>query len=163
MVLSFTPTVRWNVCRSGRGMQQSSCLRRQNRTLLFGSSKEDEIAKLQEQIRRLQQAEDQPEDAASNDGQNESVYVDKRSNELERVRGKDSPFTEGDLIGANILEKDDSSGSVNLPLILLGLGAFLFLTVFSQVPVGQEDLSRYSAAPPARVIDLGDLNPDKAK
>lgn len=162
LVLSFSPTVnRPGVVADNNSLW--SLLPRRPSTFLCSTNRDEEIAKLQEQIRQLQEAKDEPSSDLSNEQEQvASRLVDKRSAELERVRGKDSPFTEGDLIDANILEADDSSTSLNLPLVLLGIGAVIFLGLFSQVPVGQEDLSRYSVAPPTQVIDLGDINPEKA-
>jgi hypothetical protein len=127
-------------------------------------SKEEEIARLQEQIRRLQE-ESAQEDVATTETElaSKAGLVDKRAAELERVRGKEMPFSEGDLIDANIIPADGSSsglGSV-LPTILLAVGALVFFVAFSQVPIGQEDFARYSVAPPTQTIDLGDLNSDR--
>lgn len=124
-------------------------------------SKEEEIARLQEQIRMLQQ-EQEKEEAPESATSSAPVLADKRSAELERVKGKDMPFTEGDLIASNIIPANESNnGMAILPAILLAIGALVFFVAFSQVPVGQEDFAKYSVAPPTQTIDLGDLNPDK--
>jgi hypothetical protein len=135
-------------------------------------NKDEEIARLQDQIRRIKEEQEREQAVALEAAETETPsrnydgrqLVDKRSNELERVRGKDMPFSEGDLISANIISNDDgeeSSLMQRLPAVLLAIGAFVLLIGFAQVPVGQEDLSRYSAAPLTQTIDLGDLNPDR--
>ena len=126
------------------------------------TSKQDEIARLQEQIRRLQEEGEAATAVESSTATSKTTtgLVDPRAAELERVPGKDIMFSEGDLLDANIISSDNSGLGV-LPTILLAVGALLFFVAFSQIPVGQEDFARYSVAPATQTIDLGDLNPDR--
>lgn len=56
-------------------------------------------------------------------------------------------------------ESSDGGGGGILITLAGVLAVAVGLAVFSQVPVGQEDLSRYSAIKaPTEQIDLGDLN-----
>jgi hypothetical protein len=60
-------------------------------------------------------------------------------------------------------EADPSSNSDGgmLKNVAIALGLLVFLGVFSQVPIGNEDLQRYQDYKgSASRIDLGDLNPD---
>jgi hypothetical protein len=56
-------------------------------------------------------------------------------------------------------EVSSEGGSGGLTTILGVIGLAVVLAFFSQVPLGQEDLSKYSAIKaPTTSIDLGDLN-----
>jgi hypothetical protein len=56
-------------------------------------------------------------------------------------------------------EATESGGSGGLTGIIGAVALVLGLIAFSQVPIGQEDLSKYSAIKaPTEQIDLGDLN-----
>jgi hypothetical protein len=112
-------------------------------------NEEDEIKKLEERIRKLKQE------------QAKGQKVDGRK--LEWAEGtRDTFFNEGYLLNENLV---DSSTSNTVPTILGAVVVGIVLAFFSQVPIGNEDLARYSVAPQTTqasiVIDLGDLNPDK--
>jgi hypothetical protein len=56
---------------------------------------------------------------------------------------------------------EGSSGGGALTGIIGVVALMIGIAVFSQVPIGQEDLSKYSAIKaPTQQIDLGDLNKD---
>ena len=60
---------------------------------------------------------------------------------------------------------DDEQGLGGTITTVIGtIALVVFLGLFSQVPVGQEDLSKYQAVktPATTQIDLGDLNPSRS-
>lgn len=122
------------------------------------SSREEEIAKLEEQLRKLK--EEQVEEGSVPD----QVSSPKNARKLEKVQGKDIFLSEQALYEGNIVEDQSTEGNV-VQTALAAVAAVLFLAIFSQIPIGQEDLSKYSVAPTSiqRTIDLGDLNPDAPK
>lgn len=131
------------------------------------SSREEEIAKLEEQLRKLKEgniSEDTIENVKSMTDDDLRKYVaDERV--LEKIRGKDMLLSESDLIEAQILDNNDGGSSLggSLTPVLAAVALAVFLFFFAQVPVGQEDLSRYSVTgtPTSKTIDLGDMNPNK--
>jgi hypothetical protein len=138
-------------------------------TRLLASAKKDEIARLEEEIRKLR--EEASTESLDVEESAESAFAAARALSdkkrlLAQVKGKDMLLTEGALIKENILEDESSTSTVGLlPAIL---GAFLAVGViaFSQLPVGQEELSRYSVQSGPTVstkIDLGDINPDQPR
>ena len=135
--------------------------------LSLGSNRDEEIAKLEEQLRKLKEDGDVGtlEKAKSMSDEDPRKYVaDERV--LERIRGKDMLLSESDLIEAQILD-DDNETSVggSLTPVLAAAALAVFLYFFAQVPVGQEDLSRYSVTgtPTSKTIDLGDMNPNRSQ
>ena len=127
---------------------------------LRASGKEEEIAKLEEQLRKLKEDESgEPQLTAE-----EKKYV-ADAKVLENVQGKDMLLSERELIDAKIMDEGESGGGLggSLTTVLAVVGAAVFLFFFAQVPVGQEDLSRYSTSGSGVVttIDLGDLNTEK--
>lgn len=150
------------------GAQWGATRQRRQRTpvfRLYASSREEEIARLEAEIRKLR------DDASSDDLEGEDTaetafaaaqaLADKKRL-LAQVRGKDMLLTEGALIQENILENEGST--VGIVPAVLGAVLAAAIIAFSQVPVGQEDLSRYSvqAGPTVSTkIDLGDINPDR--
>lgn len=157
----------------------SSSNHRRHQVLLLFSSREEEIAKLEEQLRKLKEGQPETvhqEDAGDVNGKLPAapsaaaaapavgVVVDPRS--LEKVQGKDMILSEQALLEGNILDGDDEStsggGGGVVQTVLTAVAAIAVLGVFSQIPIGQDELSKYSASPSAasasRTIDLGDLN-----
>jgi hypothetical protein len=166
-VLSFSFTVKPN--RLFIGSRVSS---------LKASTREEEIAKLQEQLRKLEETpepEPEPEPVLKlkeeTPGPEPATYslakLKKIADEkaLKNVKGKDMLLTERELINARLIGGGGEAGVGlgTLPTILAVLGAAVLLFLFAQVPVGQEDLTRYSATGSSisKTIDLGDLNPDR--
>jgi hypothetical protein len=131
----------------------------QRAVLVLAGTKEDEIAALEEKLRRLKEDEDQKmkeEDL--------NVFAaDQRT--LERVRGKDMLLSEQELIEAQIMEKQDDSDGNIVPKVAAALGLAVALLLFAQIPVGQEDYQKYSVSGSStvRTIDLGDLNRDVSR
>uniref|UniRef100_A0A7S4SN45 Uncharacterized protein n=1 Tax=Ditylum brightwellii TaxID=49249 RepID=A0A7S4SN45_9STRA len=124
-------------------------------TLLYSSSKEDEIAALEEKLRLLK------EEAAQQ--QQEEEGASEIEAEIANLRNADEPYVE--MLSEQWKESDvDNESSGGLLTTVLGVAiALVFLIGFSQIPVGQEDYSRYSVTPGvgSTKIDLGDLNPAK--
>jgi hypothetical protein len=132
---------------------------------LYASSREEEIARLEAEIRKLR--DEASFDDLDGEYTAESAFAaaqalaDKKRL-LAQVRGKDMLLTEGALIQENILENEGST--VGIAPAILGAVLAAAVIAFSQIPVGQEDLSRYSvqAGPTVSTkIDLGDINPDR--
>lgn len=116
------------------------------------SSKDDEIAKLEEQLKRLKEEKDSEKElqVAPQNGQ---VVVE----EAEEV--PIAMFLSEGWKEKEAAESSDGGGGGILTTLAGVLALAVGLAVFSQVPVGQEDLSRYSAIKaPTEQIDLGDLN-----
>jgi hypothetical protein len=114
--------------------------------LLASSSKDDEIAQLEEKLRQLKEDD------------NVVVVVDDDA-AVNTPNRMDEPMME--MLSESWRESDpsqsDEGGGFLLPLV----GAILAVVVFvgfSQVPVGQDDLIKYSAIKTSSQIDLGDLN-----
>jgi hypothetical protein len=116
----------------------------------LSDSKADEIAKLEEQLKRLKE-------------EKETVGVAASTAESSVEELEDTPV--GMFMTEQWKEQDtsvdgDSSGG-GLMNILFAVGAALVVAFFSQVPIGQEDLSKYSVGnsqAASKQIDLGDLN-----
>jgi hypothetical protein len=58
---------------------------------------------------------------------------------------------------------ENGSGGGFLPTLVGGVLAIVVLALFSQVPVGQEDFSKYASVKTTTEVDLGDLNADRIK
>ena len=128
------------------------------------SSREEEIAKLEEQLRKLkkEQQESSSDTRPESSLSGEINQVEQRI--LEKVQGKDIFLSEQDLYDGNIVQDQESQGGGNiLQSILTAVIAVVFLGAFSQIPIGQDSFSKYSAnsgPTTSRTIDLGDLNTD---
>jgi hypothetical protein len=139
--------------------------------ILQSSSREEEIAKLEQQLRELkqqQQGQDDPTVSTLNSDATPS-QADKRKNVVndrgvrEILPGKGMILSEQTLVESQLLDNSsDGMGLGVIPAIAIGLVAVVGLFFFAQVPVGQEDYMRYSAASTtsSKTIDLGDLNMD---
>jgi ribosome-associated translation inhibitor RaiA len=121
------------------------------------SSRDEEIIKLEEQLRKLK--EESTDEKPSDDDVSAAAFAavaDQRI--LEKVKGKDMLLSERELFDVNIVEDEKSGGSV-VQKILIGVVALVFLGVFAQIPLGQEEYTKYSVGTTqSRTIDLGDLN-----
>lgn len=122
----------------------STYLRRQSN--LFGSKKEEEISKLEEQLKNLK---DDPE------------YSEASSQVATAVEATEAVsidlFLSEQWKEKEAAEEGSSSGLTGI-LGAVGLGFILLL--FSQIPVGNEGLSHYSAnlQNPDTKVNLGDIN-----
>ncbi len=134
------------------GAFPSTLLSRQCRTCDFrlASSKEEEIAQLEAKLRQLRETEEQEKVASS-----APVTAPNRLEE---------PFAE--MLSESWREADPmQNGAVGgfLPTLVGGVLAIVLLAVFSQVPIGQEDYSKYASVKTSTEVDLGDLNADRIK
>ena len=117
----------------------------------LAASKEDEIRELEEKLQLLKE-EAKLEERSAVVGQS---VQDIKLNE-------DAVYTE--LLTEQWKESDpeqigEESIMQTAGKLLAALGLVAALALFAQVPLGQEDLSRYSALnTPTTQIDLGDLN-----
>eukprot|EP00533_Pseudo-nitzschia_delicatissima_P014594 CAMPEP_0197270600 /NCGR_PEP_ID=MMETSP1432-20130617/7408_1 /TAXON_ID=44447 /ORGANISM="Pseudo-nitzschia delicatissima, Strain UNC1205" /LENGTH=197 /DNA_ID=CAMNT_0042735911 /DNA_START=46 /DNA_END=639 /DNA_ORIENTATION=+ len=122
-------------------------------------AKQEQIAKLEAELRQLkegQSAEESPETAEEDEEMLEEASMDMFLSEgwKEAREGYDPKNT------ATVTRQTEEQGSLvgTLAKVVGGIVAIVF---FSQIPVGQEDLSKYSAiksGPAKTSIDLGDTN-----
>jgi hypothetical protein len=124
----------------------------------LAANKDDEIAELEKKLQQLKEAAVEEEKvAAAVLGDDEEIPVNA-PNQLEE------PMLE--MLSESWKETDPSQSSEDGGVLLPIIGAVLavvFLVGFSQVPVGQQDLSKYSAVKTSSQIDLGDLNEARKK
>lgn len=125
-------------------------------------SREEEIARLEETLRKLREEEGL---SSEKDDVTMTVEEQKISRRLEMVKGKDMLLSESELIGDGIVENAGGESSNGLLSVAAAVVGLVLLVAFSQVPVGQESLSQYSATGSStlKTIDLGDLNADAPK
>lgn len=134
-----------------RGPQQSRIITHHSQWRL-AASKEDEIRALEEKLQRLKEEAVEEEETA--------VVVEEEENVV--TLNDQAVYTE--LLTEQWKEDEVASeGGGALKSVATAfavIGVLVGLALFSQVPVGQEDLSRYSVTPTTtnRQIDLGDLN-----
>lgn len=119
---------------------------RQNLSTVF-ESKDDEIAELEEKLKRLKEEKVGEAIVAETIGSEEDV------GEVPLDMFLTEQWKESEA------NKEASSGG-GFTNVLYGIGAALVVVLFSQIPIGQEDLSKYSvgSTPAVEQIDLGDLN-----
>lgn len=121
------------------------------------SDKQAEIAALEEKLRQLkEETQNQPTDSV------QSLGTQSMEEEDEMEWALKSQSSDSVMLSERWKEsKSSSSSDGGLRNIAIGLGVAIFLAIFSQVPVGNEDLQKYQGKMgSASRIDLGDLNPD---
>merc|ERR1712174_145626 len=132
----------------------NSLCKRQHHTVLFGD-KEKEIAELEEQLAQLK-ADSSVDVEASTDSSTEkkggvtlppeiTEPVDEFDMNAYRKRVanvKEQPPAE--FLTEAWKESEDSEMGGVIKNLALGIGAIVFLVAFSQVPIGDEGLMRYS-------------------
>ena len=133
---------------------------------VWSSNREEEIARLEEQLRQLKEDENQstdvPEEPSTPVNGNGGAQGGGAS--LSSIRevsqGRSVILSERELAG--LTGSEENGVTMSLPGPIVAIAAVVFLVIFSQIPIGQEDLSKYSASGSAAVqtIDLGDLNTD---
>lgn len=115
----------------------------------LAASKEDEIRELEEKLERLKQETKDEESVVEQAGQDVKLNDVAVYTELLTEQWKESDPE----------QKGESSIVQTTGTVLATVGLVVALAFLSQVPVGQENLSRYSAVQtPSTQIDLGDLN-----
>ena len=116
---------------------------------LFEST-DDEIAQLEAKLRKLKQEKEKQEQSVSTitDPVEKLEEVPLDMFLTEQWKEKDASNSDGQSSGGGITT------------ILYAVGAAVVIALFSQIPIGQEDLSKYSIgnSPASEQIDLGDLN-----
>ena len=123
------------------------------RDIRLASSKEEEIAQLEAKLRQLRETEEEQEKVA--------VSSSAPANAPNRL---EEPLVE--MLSESWREADPAeNGGVGgfLPTLVGGVLAIVVLSLFSQVPVGQEDFSKYASVKTSTEVDLGDLNADRIK
>ncbi|KAL7518587.1 hypothetical protein ACHAWX_003403 [Stephanocyclus meneghinianus] len=122
------------------------------RTYSSPRDKQAEILALEEKIRQLKE-EAQNEQVANTDEEEETEWAIMKGQTNDSV-----------MLSERWKESDPSSnteGNSVFKNVATAIGLAVFLVIFSQVPVGQEDLQKYQDVKgTSSRIDLGDLNPD---
>ena len=123
---------------------------RRARTRRFSSNKDAEIAQLEAKLRQLKEQASREAESASASADDE--FTGRVTEPF--VEMLTEQWKEGDPAQAN------QSGS---PIVALvgAIGLAVVLGLLSQIPVGQEELNKYSSIKSGTVtqsIDLGDLN-----
>lgn len=150
--------------------------RRRKASRLYSSTRDEEIAKLEAQLRQLRESEtsesneeESPTEATKLDPDDVRTLQEfaEARRRLEKVKGKDMLLTEQELIKGGLMDGSSSSSNIfggAVPAVAVAIAAFVGLIAFAQIPIGQDDLARYSATGSStlKTIDLGDLNPDVA-
>jgi len=130
---------------------------RRTNLIRIKSSKEDEIAALEERLRKLK------EEAAAVDSDGDSSRKYIVPNESDQGDNVLSPMQQQEALDEMLSEswKDNEPSDQGGVIRNFIAGAVLVLAAifFSQIPVGQDGLDKYSTAKPSTTIDLGDLNP----
>jgi hypothetical protein len=141
---------------------------RRSHSCRLHSNRDEEIAKLEAQLRQLKDEEDTAATTDTTVTERKKV-VERRI--LEKVKGKDMLLSERELVEERLFlaAENDASSSGDLgviPTVVAALGLAIFLGFFAQLPVGQDTFSRYSAPSgptTSTSIDLGDMNSDIKK
>jgi hypothetical protein len=133
----------------------------QRTTCLYSSSKEEQIAELEAQLRKLKEEESSATELESKDDDDTAIRTEAPA----ALEVPDEPFEEmlSEAWKDKELTADDNDGGV-MGLVKNGAAVIVTLAVlaaFSQIPVGDENYNKYSTAKPSTSIDLGDLNPSK--
>lgn len=116
---------------------------------ILQSSNDDEIAKLEAQLQKLKESK----------AEEESQVVVAQDGEMADEGEEEVPIEMFLSEGWKEQEAAEDSGGGGLTGILGVIALVIGIAVFSQIPIGQEDLSKYSAIKaPTEQIDLGDLN-----
>ena len=120
-------------------------------------NKEEEIAKLEAKLRQLRLEIDEP--VKPEIVSREEVISSSRrdSINLPLIEMKSESWRESES-----MEKSENVASSIVPWIGVIVAVVLF-SLFAQVPIGQEDFTRYAAVKTSTEIDLGDLNLDRVK
>jgi hypothetical protein len=134
------------------------------------NNKDDEIAQLEAKLRELKEQQQQQVSRVVDEEDKDSFIITTTTDNNKKVSVGvvTEPYVE--MLTEQWKERDDSddNGSSSLSPIITILGTIaltIVLGVFSQVPIGQEDLNKYSSiksgtttTPTTQNIDLGDLN-----
>ena len=116
------------------------------------SSKDDEIAELEEKLRILKQDVEKEERQPAI-----SVQEDGLTGMVSDVEVTDYPEMLSEKWKEDLdTMKDSKEGANGLILnTIVSLSVLVGLILFSQVPIGNEGLDKYSTAAPTQSIDLG--------
>lgn len=117
-------------------------------------SKEDEIAELETKLRELKK------DAELEKQQERNEMEDTMSAVSSVLDVDDYPEMLSEQWKED-MENKDSGSNGTLANVAISILVIVGLILFSQVPIGNEGLDKYSTAAPTQSIDLGDLNPVK--
>mmetsp|Transcript_3792 Transcript_3792/g.4089 ORF Transcript_3792/g.4089 Transcript_3792/m.4089 type:complete len:225 (+) Transcript_3792:3-677(+) len=125
------------------------------------NDKDDKIAKLEEQLRKLKEGKDI-------DIIDKPVKQEEEQDEMEEIPISmflSEGWKDGDKDNINDDNtKEVEEGDATRGNVLKAIGAIIAVTLFSQIQIGQENLSKYSGTtkagenPGLTSIDLGDVN-----
>jgi len=144
---------------------------RQYRTCLH-SSNDEEIAALEEKLRKLKEGGSTEQDTTEAEvspsekipGIATELFEEKRfkiSKDSTNVMVTGEPAEPFEELLSEQWKTREGDGIDLKDILVKGASAVAILAgivAFSQIPIGQEDLDRYSTAKPSTAIDLGDLN-----
>jgi len=123
--------------------------------------KDDKIAKLEEQLRNLKEGKDIVDKPVKQEEEQEEDAVEEIPISMFLSEG----WKEGDKNNSyDGNAKEVEEGDATRGNVLKAVGAVIAVILFSQIQVGQEDLSKYSGTtkagenPGLTSIDLGDVN-----
>ena len=132
------------------------------RTTQLHSSPDDKQAEIEALEEKLRQLKGEQVDQVEPSEGNESTLPVTEDDEQEWAVMK-GQTNDSVMLSERWKETDPSSNSDGgmLKNVAIALGLVVFLGIFSQVPIGNEDLQRYQDYKgSASRIDMGDLNPD---
>ena len=112
-------------------------------------------------MRQLRETTTSEEEEAAQD-ETISTTVSQVAGDITTPNRLDEPFVEMLSESWRETEAERGDGGVLAPLFG-GILAVLAISAFSQVPIGQEDYSKYAAVKTSTEVDLGDLNADRIK
>ena len=121
--------------------------------LLQMSSKEEEIAELEAKLRQLKQETQQQQQAVT-----APSTVSKKKEAEEEVPEVPEDIMLSERWKETVVDSSEGGGASTLITAVGGVALAIGLAFFSQIPIGQEDLSKYTAIETTTQIDLGDLN-----
>jgi hypothetical protein len=146
----------WSILRIDAFTSPLPLCRKLNNVVSLASSKDEEIARLEEKLRQLRETDEQQQQQ-DEETMSKAVGVTV-PNTLEE------PFVE--MLSESWREADPAengeSAGILAPLVG-GILAIVMIAAFSQVPIGQEDYTKYSAVKTSTEVDLGDLNAVRIK
>jgi TolA-binding protein len=125
--------------------------------LLQMSSKEEEIAELEAKLRQLKQETLQQQEQAVKPPSVASTTFSKKKEEEEDFEVPEDIML-SERWKETVVDSSDGGGASPLVTALGAVALVIGLAFFAQVPIGQEDLSKYTAIETTTQIDLGDLN-----
>mmetsp|Transcript_26444 Transcript_26444/g.39110 ORF Transcript_26444/g.39110 Transcript_26444/m.39110 type:complete len:181 (+) Transcript_26444:127-669(+) len=133
---------------------------------LYSSPSDDEIADLEKKLQELKEKKKQETAQVATMGASEDVKTFDGSDPLKKPKVTNTKEPVLEMLSESWKEGDEASSEGSSVIVNIGLAvvAIAGFAIFSQVPVGQDDYSKYSSAKSgSQRIDLGDLNSEARK